>query len=215
MTMNFRTIRDSLIDLLGTEAAGRYRTIGYQEQNQDAAEIDGIKRSVQVYYKRGEFPKSGASVTGPYRHSVSFQLDMFVSAQAEADLSVIYDPNADPGDIAAALDLMKPAAEAAEESFNEFFDILFNVLMDAGQVDLDLTPKIIRNRWVGNVEKDDPIPRGEHVVITGATEYTCITQESVSGETGTAGDIQDMTLEVKNLDDTLDNDKAGVFVDPP
>ena len=212
--MYFRTIRDSLIDLLGSQAAGRYRVIGYQEQNQDASEIVGTDRSVQVYYSRGEFPKSAASVTGPYRHNMTFRLDMFVSAQAEGDLSVIYDPNASPAAIAAALDLMKPAAEAAEDSFNEFFDVLYQVLMAADQVDLDLTPKIIRNRWVGSVEKDEPIPRGEYVVITGATEYTCITEEKVGGLEGTAGSIQDITLEVRNLDDTLDNDKAGVFVDP-
>lgn len=212
--MNFRTIRNSLITLLGAQAAGRYRTIGYQEQNQDAAEVDGVKRSVQVYFSRGEFPKSAASVTGPYRHDITFRLDLFVAAQAEGDLSVIYDPNASPAAIATALDLMKPAAEAAEDSFNEFFDILFNVLMAADQIDLDLDPKTIRNRWLGNIEKDEPIPRGEYVVITGSAQYTCITQEKVTGTVGTAGDIQDITLEVRNLDDTLDNDKAGVFVDP-
>ena len=178
--MNFRTIKQGLIDLLGAEASGRYVTLGYQKQSQRAEELLDSKRNVQVYYASGVFPKSKSSTNGPTQHDITFNIDCMVSKRAEVDLAVLENPAATENDKAIALTALRSAGALADYSLDELFDIIYQVLMDAENLDLGLDFNIA-SRWVGRIDKDSPIPAGEYCVLTGILQLECSIDEQVSG----------------------------------
>jgi hypothetical protein len=178
--MNFRVIKEGLITLLGNEAAGRYVTLGYQKQGQRAEELLDDNRNIQVYYSSGELPKSKSSLNGPMQHDITFNIDCMVSKRAQVDLSAIENPAATPAEKAVALAAMRPAGRLADDSLDELFDIVYQVLMDAENLDLSLDFEIA-NRWIERITKDSPIPAGEYCVLTGIIQLTCSIDEQVSG----------------------------------
>lgn len=180
--MNFRTIKAALITLLGDEAAGRYQVFGYQRQGQAAEELGDESRNVQVYYAEGDFPKSKSSINGPTQHDITFNIDCLVSKQAEVDLSALNNPASTPAEKAAALLAMRPAGHLADESLDELFDIIYQVVMDARNQDLGLDPGMaIASRWVDRMSKDSPIPAGDRCVLTGIIRLTLSIDEQLGG----------------------------------
>lgn len=220
--MNFRTIKEALVLLLGTSAAGRYRTIGYQEQAQAADEVLGTDRSVQVFCSRGNFPKSTGSINGPTEHEPVYSLDLVVAAATEGPLSALNDPDATGPELAAALAAFSQATKIADDSFDEFVDILYQVLMDARNQDLGLplpgappgSLETIADRWIPAWNKNPPAPSGEYVILTGSMSLTCSVDEQVLGDEGTAGDEIDVSLQPNSLEETPVPGRtiAGVFV---
>jgi hypothetical protein len=180
--MNFRTIRDALVTLLGSEAAGRFVTIGYQKQGQAASELLDSDRNVQVYYSAGLFPESKSSTNGPTQHDMTFNLDCMVSKRAEVDLSVLENPASTDLQRATALAATRTASDLANQSLDELFDIVYQIIMDARNLDLGL-PDNVASRWVPSIAKDPPIPAGEYCVLTGILQLTCSMDEQVEGLT--------------------------------
>ncbi len=212
MTMNFRLIKASIATLLGTAAAGRYRTIGFQEQGKAASEIKDSDRSVQVYYSAGDFPKSKSSRAGPIQHDMTFRVDMSVSKASLVDLATINDVGSTALQIAAALAASQEASELADDSLDELIEIIYQVLMDNENVDLGMT-HFISNTWVGNAQKDDPILRGNLVVLTASMQLRCSDEETLDGDAGVAGsvgDLVDTTIDIRDENDVSDGGKAGV-----
>jgi len=213
MTMNFRLIKASIVTLLGTSAAGRYRTIGFQEQGQAATEVKDDDRSVQVYYRSGDLPKQGGGLSGPFMHNTTYDFDLTVSKPALVDLTIMQNPLSTAGQYAAALAAMQQSSELADTSFDELADVIFQIIMNAENIDLGMSTPVA-NRWIRNIQKDDPIPRGELVVLTGSMQLTCKIDEQVSGEALVAAvpPVHDVTLETYQTDSaTADPAKAGVI----
>jgi hypothetical protein len=211
MTMNFRTIKSSLITILGNAEAGRYRTIGYQRQGQSADENLNNERSVQVFYNQGEFPRSAGSMSGEVMHGLTFAVQMTVATPAKGDLSVIDNDSATQVDVANAIDAIQDSQQLADDSMDEFIDILYQVLMDAENVDVGLDIGDVSNRWVDNVQKDQPIKSGQYVVLTGSMQFTCSCDEEVTGDSGTAGNAIDTEIICEDTEGNADIGKAGVL----
>lgn len=210
MTMQFRTIRDAIISLLGTAAAGRYRVLGYQEEGTSPEAVLDSSRTVQVFYSRGKFPKSTAATRGPYNHDMTFVIQLEAAKRAEVDLSVLNNPAATSVQVQAAWAALKPAEQAADESLDELWDHVFNELNDARNIDFGLSDPV-GSRWVDEFAKDDVLARGEYAVITGRAQLTCEDTEYVTGETPQAVEIVDVVIDIP--DD--DVEKTGVRVDYP
>lgn len=185
MTMRFETIRDALVSTLGAAAAGRFTVVSYQRQSSAAEEARGSNCMVQVFYKSGDFPKSGGSVNGPTEHEIAYDIEFIVSAPASVDLSTLNDSGATAGAKQAALAALQESAAVADRLLDGIFGIVYQILMDARNMDLGLTVGIVKNRWLDSLQKDQPIPQGELVVLTGSARYSCRTQEPVPGDTGT------------------------------
>jgi hypothetical protein len=181
--MNFELIRDSLKQLLVDAAAGRFRVIGHQLQGQDAGAMEGSDRSVQVYFFRSEFPKGKGSTTGPVMNEITFNLELSVSAAAEGDLAPILDPGSTALELKAAIESFKEATELANTSLDELARIVYQIVMDARNIDLGHA-SVVADRWVLNIQKDEPIPRGELVVLTGIMSLTCAIDEQLAGDEG-------------------------------
>lgn len=196
--MNFRLIKNGLINLLGSAANNRYRVIGFQEQGKAATEIQDTGRSVKVYYSRGDLPKSSASTTGPFQHKMDFDIDLAVSKASEGDLAALENSNATSNQIASALLNFQQAAKLADDSIDELIEIIFQIVMDARNIDLGLENIFIGGRWITDIEKNGPIKRGDLVVLTGSMILNCNIDEQVSGEVPSeAGEIIESALEIK------------------
>ena len=208
--MKFREIRDSLITLLGNAAAGRYRVTGYQEHVKAADEVVDNERSVTVYYASGNFPKEKGSLRGPNMHNMTFNLELTVASPAKADLTA-----SSPAELATSLANLERAAYLADRSLDELFDIIYQVVMDAQNIDLGMSDTDpVADRWIGDFDKNEPIDRGDFFLLTGSAVLTCAISEDVTGETPTEANEFSTTLETKAQEDSAEQDSApaGVLV---
>lgn len=209
MTMKFRTIQQALVTILGDASASRYQVVGYQRQVKSAEEVQNTDRMVQVFFSQGEFPRSKGRLTGPVQHIPTFSIGLTVSAAANVDLSVINNPASSAAQIATALAAMQEAASVVDESFDELADIIYQILMDGLNYDLGLSKGSVSNRWVNSIRKDNPVPQGALLILTGSIEYEVQTAEDITGDTGTPANILSTTLDI----DGDDVERTGVEVD--
>lgn len=206
-TMLFRQLNQAIITLLGENEYGRYQTIGYQRQKKSEQDAKGTKRLVQVYYNAGEFPKGAGRGTAATRHDMTFRIEFTVSALAKVDLTIINNPEATPNQLQAALEKTLEAAKLADDSFNELVNIIYQILMNPVNYDFGFDKGLFSSRWVNQVQKDDPIERGQLVVLVGSMLLTVITEEQISGETPkTTPGVQDTNIELSGDDVT----KTGI-----
>ena len=201
--MNFRKIKKSIIDnVLGPAEDGRYRTIGYQKQTTDVEDVKDSDRSVQLFTSSGDIPKNASGLKGPFKHELSYRLELAVSKEAAVDLTVLNDAESTAAERAAVLDTIQEAGDLADESFDELIDILFQVFLDARNIDLGMKVGEATDRWIGQWRKDDPEPTGELVLLTGTMLLTCSTEEEAGGDPGVSG--------AKEIDVTVDIDGDDV-----
>jgi hypothetical protein len=180
--MNFETLKAAIVDLLGNAAAGRFRVIGYQKQAQSAENVKDLDRSVQVFYKQGVFPKSAGSINGPVQHDMVFHIILTVSSASKGNLAALDNPNSTVADLKYALEHLKLAEENADALFDSLARIVFQILMDARNIDLGLEPVRVGGRWVETIVKDEVLIRGALVVQTGALRLTARMPEELLGD---------------------------------
>ncbi len=206
--MNFRKIQESLIiNILGPAEKDRFRVIGFQRQAKSAAEVLDCDRQVQVYYSAGEFKKTGGRLTGPVQHDITFKVELTVSKGVEIDLSVINSGSATAAEKSNAIAEFQEGSDAADKSFDELVEIIYQILMDARNYDLGMPVGTISNRWIDRIQKDIPSPNGEYVVLTGSMDLTVRAVEEVNGEEGLGtATVYDITVD----QDGDDVEKAGV-----
>lgn len=208
--MEFRNIKQALVDTLGAGAAGAFDVIGYQKKNKSA---DAIKtnRLVQVYYERGDFPKSGSGLTGPKNHEMSFNIDLTVSETAEADIATLSNPASTPAQRQTALAGVALATERADSQLDELIDLVYQILMSSVNLDLGLAKGTFGSRWVTEIKKDTTIEDSGFAVKTAGLKYTCEAMEEVGEDAGTtpATPTYDTTLDI----DGDDVEQTGVTVE--
>lgn len=205
--MNFRLIKENLITkILGPAEKDRYRVIGFQRQVKNAAEVVDWERLVQVFYSSSEFPKSGGRQTGPVQNDITYRIWLTASKAAQIDLSIIDNEAATAIQRAAAIEEFQEASQAVDDSMDELFEVIFQILMDARNLDMGFDKGVVANRWVSRMQKDDPENRGEYVLLTGSLDFTLRTVEQVDGDKGTVtATIYDVTVD----QDGDDVEKAG------
>jgi len=196
--MQFRRIRDSVRRTLFQHAHGEFNVVGFQKRGKGASWTVNKGRLVEVYFTRGTFPKTGGSVNGPNKHNISIRIDLTVSQPAKGDIDTIKNPAASADEIARALSDMKEADLLADESMDELFELVYNILMDARNETFDLKKGQLASRWVSDLTKDDPISRGNYTILTGNCLLTCTASEQVEGYKGVEVDPNiDVTLELE------------------
>ncbi len=207
--MNYKTIRDALKTLLEANELGRFQTVMFQRQRKGANEVKGVLRTAQVFYKGGQFPGEVGQMNGPFEHKMTFQFDLTVSEPAKIDLATLNDESASAADRITALAGRQEAAELANESMDDLFEDIYQILMDARNRDIGLDIGIATKRWINNFQKDDPVETGELVVLTGAFLFTCQTNEHADGDTSTIvtpivkGTLTTEDIETKSLEDDV------------
>jgi hypothetical protein len=208
--MQFQALKQSIINnVLGPAESDRYITIGHQRQRR-SADVMNQKPQVTVYYAAGQFPKGSGKAYRTTMHDITFIIELSVVAAAEADLSVLNDTNATADEKATALRQFKEAGLIADEAMDELVRVVYQVLMDARSADMGLATGQVASRWVTEVRKDNPVPMGEYVMLTGGMHLTCRVEEQITGEdlpaAGTV--VYDADIDLSG-DDT---EKAGVKI---
>ena len=217
--MQFEIVEQSILDnVLGPAEAGRFVTIGGQRQRESAEAINN-DRKVMVFYQEGDFPKSGGASYGAVRHDMTFEIVLVESTPAKADLSKLNDESASATDKATALRQMAEPSVEANRNMNVFMRVIYQILMDARNEQMGMVPsdehpneKLVSNRWVNNISKNDPVPEGEFVVLTASMRLTLTVSENITGDdlpaTPAGGAILDVDIEL----DGDDIAKQGVEV---
>jgi hypothetical protein len=205
--MNFELLEASIINLLGNAAGGEFRVIGYQKQAQEAFHIKDKDRSVQVFYLEGDYPKSAGSLSGPTMHDMTFALYMTVSMPAQGDLAAINNPLSTAEEYKTALANLETAEPLVNASWNELKRRVYQILMDARNLDLGLAPTRVANRWIDRAAKDPLQTRGELAILTGSMRLTCRMPEDVPGEVGDPLMVFDTGIEIDG--DVIG--RAGVY----
>jgi len=219
MTMKFREIKTAIETVLSNAAGSNYRVVGYQTQADSAIEnLDGL-RSVQVFYDRGEMNKSGGSLPGPFKHDMMFRLELVVAKDTKGDLATLNSSDSTDSQRATALATFQKAAKLADDALDELIDLVFQAIQDARRIDFDLADPIA-NRWVSDIQKNEPSERGELVILTASMILTCSANEAVSGETAqnvdAGGTVQPTTIDVDLIvNDDTNEGKAGVEQENP
>lgn len=205
--MIFPTVKTALTTTLGTEAAGRWVTTGYQGQSVAAESVLNDLRRVTVYYGSGSFPEGRSNrMAGPMRHDMSFRVELMASADSQVDLTVLDNPASSAAQRKSALAAAIDAEVRADDVLDELAQGVWNALMRPANIDLGLGKGVVDGRWVSQIRKNAPQPRGDLVVITGAMDYTCAAMEIATGAIPVAGTSIDLTVDVKS--------ETGGAVDP-
>jgi len=207
--MNFRIVKDKLVEILGDAAHGRYRVYGYQKQNKSSDEILNNDRSVQVYFSEGLFPKNKGSFVGEKSHEMTFEIDLSVSASSSGDLEILESDLTTANQKSIALSGIREASEIVDKKLDELIEIVFQVLLDARKTDLDLGNGIIASRWINHIQKDPVLNSGDLVVKTANLKYTCLTVEQITGDTGNEPD----SVVFNNEIEVNESAGAGVLVE--
>lgn len=206
--MLFRQVKKSITDnVLGPAENGRYQTIGFQRQTNDAEDSLDNLRHVQVFWSSSDFPKRGSGLQGPFKNEASYRIELSAAKEASIDLEVLNDDLATAEEKATALASFQEAADLVDDSFDELVDIIFQVIMDARNIDLGMPKGVAADRWLSQAKKDDPIPAGELAMLTGSMVLTCSVSEAAPGDPGVSGIKTISTIVDIEGDDV---EKAGV-----
>jgi len=210
MTMKFRTVKAALIAILGAaEGTGKYKTIGFQRQEKAAEEFLGDNRLVEAFFINSNFEERKGRRNGPINNDVTIAIQLTVSAPAKVDLAVINDPGSTALEVQTAMAALKEASNIVDDSIDELYDNVFQIIMDAENLTLGLAKGVVANRWISSMNKNDVNPRGELVVITGIMDFTCSVSEEILGIAGIAPNpLIDSQLEINQ--DTVQ--KTGLVV---
>jgi len=205
--MQFQTVRDAIENTLNTDAAGRYQVIGHQVQGSSAEER--AVPTVAVFYGSGEFPQSGGSIADANKHDATFRLEFTATAPSKGDLATLQNDAATPAELAAALATFQNAAWEVDRVVDQLFSDVYGVIMSALNETFGLAIGAVSSRWIGQISKDNPVPKGEVVMLTGSAVLTCTMEEQVLGEVGTPANEFDTVVDI----DGDDVEQTGVRVD--
>lgn len=210
MTMKFRTVKTSIIEILAANSNSCFTVVGHQRQTRSAEELVGVNRTVQVFWSESDFPKSSGAPFGPRSNDATYRLELTVAAPAEGDISILSNPNATAFELQIALATMQEASAVADNSLDELVDLVFQILSDATNYDLGQTVGDVSNTWIGSAQKDEPLPQGELVVLTASMFLTVRLSETITGAMALlgSGDIQETTLDI----DGDDVERTGIIV---
>lgn len=196
--MNYQSVQTALVTILGAAEASRYRTLGYRDEPIGQSEIDGISKLVSVYYTQGSFPLGSSGRHGPVTHKSIFNIELKLSQKASVDIATLEDSGSTAGERATALAGLQDAKDLANTNLDAFINIIFGVLMDSRNADLGLSKSIFWNRWISEIKKEDPMYFGNSVISSAILIYECEVEETFVGDSGTAGDVIDLTVKVNN-----------------
>jgi hypothetical protein len=216
MAMRFEIVRDGIILLLRSKAAGRFRVVGFEAPEIAPEEVLDNDRLVMVYYKFGTFPTSRSAVQGPFSHEPIYRIEMVTSCDATGDLATLDNANSTDAERAAAIAAFKRSELLVNNKMDELWGIVYQIIMDARNLNLGISKDAFRvgSRWLDRFEKQE-IQKGNIVSLTAIAELSCKISEPALGDTGTdvAAPLFDVELETNMVDSTSpDSATAGVIV---
>ncbi len=206
--MMFRQVKAAIQQLLIDQGDAEFRVLGSQKNNKNSISFTDKNRAVEVYFKQLDSPKDLNPQTGPTKNNITIMVEFTVAAESEVDLNVLTDEGATAEQYAIALAAHKEGSDTCDQSMDELMDLVYQILMDPRNRRLGFSAKVISNRWVDRILKDDPNPRGQLVVLTGSLNYNCRVSDQITGAIPVPSD--DVDIEIINNGD--DKTKTGQII---
>lgn len=208
MSMAFQVIKTAIVSTLKNAALGRFRTDPAMPQSMGASDIEQIPL-VHVFYAGGDFPKGSAPIRGKAIHEAKYNVLLTVAQPCYADLVVLEDPTSTASELTSALAAVQAANEAADTAFDDLVAIVWSILRDPQNefLGLDRSLYSIANLWIDSIVKENPLNRGETVIISGSMNLSIRCVEYPPSATTVAGNAIINTLKA-----TADN--TGATIDP-
>jgi hypothetical protein len=221
--MAFRIVQHAIVNqILLPNRDNLFRVLDYPLPILGAEEVLDNNRAVSVYYAEGDLRKG--SIYSPI-HDMSFHLDLFVSADAKADLLVLerqFGEDFQQTAYANAMNELQLAERRADALMDELIDIVYQLIMrkENDQLGVDrLEPAVnlrIGNRMIVSVQKGVPIREdktNKFVSIEAQMVLKCRANEKVTGQPpiGAVGGGAEFHFDLEVNEDTTT--KAGVLAD--
>ncbi len=202
---------NTVVALLGAQAAGRFQVIGYQQQKKPAeTNIDNVL--VQCFIDRSEIDWARSSRNGPKEHEVGIKIQFTVSQPASVDIAVLEDSASTDGQRATALsNLSSPAVESTSALYAAW-SAVFEILDDARNLTFGLPKGSISDKSYSNFQQDEFPPRGGLGILTATSMLEFRVKEAQLGDLGNEPieTIYDNTLKGAGTDEGVDDvSKAG------
>lgn len=173
--MRFELVRDSIITMLGNAQGSDWITIGFPERDQ-SDDQNSSKKTAQVYYNGGAFPKGKSSARGPVAHEMEFRIILTVASASIGNIDDL-DNAENIEEYAAAVATFARSEELADRELDDFISKIFSTVMSAQNINLQVpsidpetgfnVPKI-SDRWIDDVKKSEPSQKGRFTVIRAA-----------------------------------------------
>lgn len=197
MTMLAETVKKSVVSILGAQAAGRFKVIGFQRQVKAAQTTQNNNRLVQVWWDGSNFDKGKSGVTGPKINDVVLKIQFTVSQAAQVDLATLNNEASTPTQKQTALTNMVESSSRADSIIDELWGIVFDILNDGRNLYLGQAKGVVSTRWFGQLQKDQPPEQGGFTILTGTATLGFTVEEPNLGDSGTtpANPVYKNTLE--------------------
>lgn len=202
--MNFRTLKTNIISILETASlalpsAQQFEVIGGQRQKSGSKDIN-FKKKVAVYYLSTDFSVNSGSVNGEVQTDPIFRILPIVSSKATA------------ADITDPLSLIESNI-VADDEIDLLIEDIYQIIMDARNMDLGMPIGQVSNRYIKNVEKSPINNDGNNSVIMANMDLSLKTPEQVPGDEGVVGTSVDSNIDIVGEPTVLDEGEEPV-VDP-
>lgn len=209
--MLFEQLRDSIVALLIANQTGRFRTIDNQKQSTSSKEIEGILRTVQLFFSTGDYPESGRA---NFRHDVTYQLLLSVSSPSKGDKSIIEDDTASASARQAALLAVQEAEDLVDKSMDELWRMVTQILKDPANIDFGLSTYTVSSPRLTNFRKNQVLDKGTLTTLTASATWTAELTETTPGIVGVEGvqPVIDTDLDERpvNNDTGFDSPEVGM-----
>jgi hypothetical protein len=193
--MAFRIVKRSVIDnILGPAQKNLFRTLGYNTPELAPEAVLNNRRTVNVYHAESDFR---GSLTRP-NHHMTFHIDMMAAADSQVDLLVL-EKQFQEGSIQVdayrdAISQLKEAEDRADESMDELFNIVYQLIMDKRNHNLGVDrfdPPVnlpIGDRVIDHYEKGTTTPKGNLMMLGAQVRLKCRADEKLIGA-GAVGEL--------------------------
>lgn len=181
--MKFVDVKSDLLQLLGDNADGQFVVIGYKTQSQSESEVQDLRRTVQVYTRRGK-AEDAWPLNGPYKYGMETVIEIIAAKAASGDLAVINNPSSTPAQIANAIINIENATAAARDSVEECYGLVFQIIMDSRHKSLGSDDDTdVDDRIIVDFKIHDPIKQGALIVIVLQAILQYDVDETAEGDT--------------------------------
>ena len=215
MTLAAVTAFNTVVALLGAQAAGRFQVIGYQQQKKPAETIID-NPLVQCFIDSADIDWSRSSRNGPKEHEIRIKIQFTISQPAKADIATLEDEDSTDAQRATALsNLTSPAVETTLALYAAW-SAVFEILDDARNLTFGLPTGSISDKSYSEFKQDEFPSRGGPGILTATSFLEFRVKEAQLGLTPVepSGVINDADIIGAGTDEVTDDvTKQGVYVE--
>jgi hypothetical protein len=214
MSLAVVTALSAVVNMLESQAAGRFTAIGFQRQKKPAeTRIDDVL--VQCWIDSANIDWNRSSRKGPKEHEVSIKVQFTVAQPATGDIATLANPNAMDAQRATALVNLTATDQQTSGALYAAWSAVFEILDDARNQTFGLPKGSITDKSFSNFRQDEPPSRGGLAINTATATLDFRVKESQLGESGSEPDpaIYDNTLQGSSFNKIVDEDtQTGVTI---